>query len=93
MSNVTLQPPEQEETGTESKEQFVIDRVMKELGIPDNLFRVDAKHLWNDRFRVNVYCSLSQNRALNDVWITDSFHVTVEDDTITSAPPIKRKYH
>lgn len=93
-TNLTLQPPEnKKEDNRDDLQQFVIDQVLNELGIPDNLFRVDAKHLWDDRYRVNVYCSLTQNRALNEIRITDSFHVTVDDDKISSMPPISRKYN
>lgn len=94
MTNLTLQPPEQKQKDdNDDLQQFVIDQVLNQLGIPDNLFRVDAKHLWDDKYRVNVFCSLSQDRALNDIRITDSFHVTVDDDQIHSAPPIRRKYN
>lgn len=92
MASMTLQPPQQQASQPGNQEQFVINQVLSELGTPKNLFRVDAKPLWNNRYRVNVFCAVSQDRALDDIRITDSFHVSLQGDGIVSSPQIVKKY-
>ena len=37
-------------------DKLVINAVISKLGKPENLFQVTATNLWNDRWRVNVWC-------------------------------------
>src|SRR5262245_6725899 len=76
----------------QSEEQDVIDRVLDKLGRPKNLFRTVAKKLWNNQYRVNIYCTDEAHRPLKTVSMTDSFFVTVSGADIVSQPTISRKY-
>ena len=75
-----------------TREDFVVRRVLARLGAPDNLFRVHARNVWGNHYRVNVFCTIETGLSLPAVQITDSFFVTVTEDDIVSEPVIQRKY-
>jgi len=90
MTAVTV---EKESRKTEDdREQIVVVQVLDQLGSPKDLFRVDAKPLWDDHFRVNVFRALQTERSVRNVAVTDSFFVTLTGDGIVSRPPIEPKY-
>src|SRR6266850_1929968 len=60
-----------------NEEHLVIHRVLDQLGKPKNLFRTVAKKVWDNQYRVNVYCTDETHRPLKTVSITDSFFVTL----------------
>ena len=70
----------------------VVERVLAQLGVPKDLFRVDAKPLWANHYRVNVLRTPETEHTVRGLLITDSFFVTLAGDGIVSRPVIKRKY-
>jgi hypothetical protein len=62
--------------------------VLNTLGRPDDLARVDIVHVYDNRYRVNVYRHVEGRTRM-----TDSFFVHDDPDGISSSPPIRRKYH
>jgi hypothetical protein len=66
--------------------------VLEELGTPRNLYRVDAKPLWDEYFRVNVYCRQDVGLSAKEMAVTDSFFVFQTNDGYLTNPPIERKY-
>ena len=80
------------ETCTINESQFVVDSVLQQLGTPDNLFRIDAKKVWDKKYRVNIYRTALSDCAVKVVRMSDSFCVTVTEKGIESTPTIARKY-
>jgi hypothetical protein len=77
----------------EWRRSYVIASVLNQLGAPANLSRIDARHLWGNCFRVNIYCSVDKAGIVADMCLTDSFFVRLGDDgTLIANPPISAKY-
>ena len=91
MASALLREPEQ--TTVSVQEERIGDYVLDRLGRPNNLYRVDVKKLWGDKFRVNVLCTVEKGLRLDIVRITDSFFATVSDLGIETVPAIAKKYH
>ena len=70
----------------------VIREVMDRLGTPASLYRVTATEVYDNHFRVNVYCQRPTEDAFRPVVMTDSFFVELGDAGLTSQPPIKHRY-
>ena len=93
MSSTTLQFPEQLlQNVTAGQDQIITEHILGCLGRPSNLFRIDAKHLWDNHYRVNVMCAEETGLSQLSILITDRFHVVVSEDGIRSTPPVERKY-
>jgi len=82
---------EREQSGADTYEveQWILD----ELGEPKNLLRVEAKPLWDDYFRVNVYTSTDVGLSAKEIAVSDSFFVFKSEAGFLSNPPIVRKYN
>jgi hypothetical protein len=89
---MTLQEVETEYEPKTDDERLVIHRVMNQLGTPKNLFRTVAKKVWDNQYRVNIYCTGATPSPVRTVSITDSFFVTLCGPDIESKPTISRKY-
>lgn len=90
--NTILEPPSLEHLVALDDEQFVIRSVLDQLGRPRNLYRVDAKKVWDNQYRVNVYCAKATDGTIPTVNMTDSFLVGRTEEGISSRPAIERKY-
>lgn len=79
-----------------SETDLAIDRsVSKEKSIPyeevadwighvPNLYNIDIIHLWDDRFRINCWCSVyDANMIYESYSINKSFHVEYKDGVFT----------
>ena len=66
--------------------------ILEELGEPENLLKVEAKPLWEDYFRVNVYTQTDVGLSSKEVAVSDSFFVFKSEAGFLSNPPIVRKY-
>lgn len=65
--------------------QLVKDVVMQKLGKPKMFSHTDVIHLWDDHFRVNVWCHKDDKRfSMN---IVQSFHVVATADGIVRSNP------
>jgi hypothetical protein len=77
----------------ETKPQSISEWVLQELGTPHNLLRIDAKPLWDNYYRVNVYCAQDVGLSAKEVSVSDSFFVYKTEDGYLSNPEIERKYN
>ena len=66
--------------------------ILEELGEPTNLLKVEAKPLWDDYFRVNVYTQTDVGLNAKEIAVSDSFFVFKSEAGFLSNPPIVRKY-
>ena len=73
--------------------------ILSLMGRPQNLHEVVVKSLWDNRFRVNVWCHVAaEGKEITALYdpklITDSFFVQVNPlgDIVQSSPDIKKKY-
>lgn len=63
--------------------------VLEQLGTPPRLIKVDCKHLYLDRWRVNVWCEDITDNVVASGHIAYSYFVVFDGDVITTAwPPI-----
>jgi ketosteroid isomerase-like protein len=92
MPNTLLEHPAPEQKPTVGEERLLVQQVLARLGRPRNLHRIDARKVWGDRYRVNVYCADETDRPVKTVSMTDSFFVTFRDGELASNPPIARRY-
>lgn len=69
--------------------------ILEELGTPPGFLQIDAKPLWDNRYRVNIWVEY-EDKIYQVVrkQISDSFFVVTSDggEIIRSSPEIKRKY-
>ena len=70
----------------------VCDWVLSELGAPRNLLMAEAKPLWDNYFRVNIFTAKDTGRSAREISVSDSFFVFKSEDGYLSNPPITRKY-
>ena len=90
-SMVPEEPEEVTTTPAERKREEVIRvGVLKALGRPSELLRVNVMPLWGDHFRVNVVTG----EDATAVAIPNSFFVTVDDrgTILRSEPSIQKLY-
>ena len=72
--------------------------VLSLMGRPQNLHEIVVKPLWDNRFRVNVWCHVAQAKEITALYdpklITDSFFVWTNPlgDIVQTSPEIKKKY-
>ena len=78
-------------------EKFIKEQVLQKLGTPENLSHVTAGNLWDNRWRVNVWCF---HAPQGDVSFMDAqsldysyFIHTSEDGTIIKSSPKIEKEH
>ncbi|WP_435011408.1 hypothetical protein P12x_002717 [Tundrisphaera lichenicola] len=74
----------------DSLNEHIGRQVVRSLGTPKDLLKVQVKPLGGDRYRVNVLVGKSPNTAR----ITDSFFLTAdgEGNIVTSSPAIAKLY-
>ena len=80
----------------ERMKEAITTKVLKKLGKPTNLFKIDANHLWANKWRVNVWIKGvgTGEGVVPSFEIADSFFVEVSKDNnrMTSSPRIVKKY-
>jgi hypothetical protein len=89
---MTVEEPKPTVQTSAEEERVVIDRVLDQLGTPNNLFRTVAKKVSKNQYRVNIYCMEDPRRPVRTVSITDSFFVTLSGADMEFKPTIRRKY-
>lgn len=92
MTTTSLENPERAATADTDLGKVVAEMVLSQLGTPKNLYRIDARSLWGNQYRINILCTIAKGHRIDDVRITDSFFVTRTADGIVCQPPIARKY-
>jgi len=77
-------------------QEAIKTKTVKKLGKPPSFFKVDAHHLWDNKWRVNVWVKGigTGEGVVPSYQITDSFFVEVSKDSnrMTSTPRIVKKY-
>ena len=65
------------------------DKLLRKLGEPTGLFRVQVKSLWGDFYRANVFVG-----TFSDSKVAHSYFLkaTPDGEIVTSVPPLKREY-
>jgi hypothetical protein len=68
----------------------IAKQVIQQLGEPINLRRVEVRHLWGNRYRVNVFVGAETVSAT----LPNSYFLVVDGggDIVTSTPQITRQY-
>lgn len=74
--------------------QTVADNVMKSLGTPQGFLYVKACHLFENRFRVNIYKQIKTEfeGLIKKYSISDSFYCIVDNKGEIVSPKIEKKY-
>jgi hypothetical protein len=91
----TKQQEEQHPTPPKQERQQLNDaigrHVIRSLGQPGDLERVQVRHLWDDHYRVNVFIGMDAASAR----VANSFFLVVdhEGNILTSNPKITKQYH
>jgi len=79
----------------ERMKEAIKTNTMKKLGKPPDFFKIDAHHLWANKWRVNIWNKGvgTGEGVVPSFEITDSFFVEVsKDNRMTSSPRIVKKY-
>ena len=85
------EPPEELTPARDDSRHVLIgEQVIDALGEPAGLLRVQVRHLWDSRYRVNVFVGPDVVSAR----VANSYFLTVDDEgtIVTSAPRMKREY-
>lgn len=73
-----------------SREKNLKRTLLDKIGVPDDLFKVDAKQLWNtNRYRINIYRIMKDGKLS----ITDSYFAQLLPGGIVFSPEPKFKYY
>tara|TARA_B100000745_G_scaffold276594_1_gene206646 strand:- start:223 stop:492 length:270 start_codon:yes stop_codon:yes gene_type:complete len=69
-------------------------KVLKRLGKPVRLFKVEVIHLWDKNYRINVWCCEERAGGVaRNYCITDSFFGKLsESGVLKTNPKIEKKY-
>ncbi|OAI47133.1 hypothetical protein AYO44_10175 [Planctomycetaceae bacterium SCGC AG-212-F19] len=85
--------PDTEQREREHQERLAVigTHIMRALGKPDDLHRVQVRHLWGDHYRVNVFVGGDAATAK----IAHSYFLVADSGGAISAstPAITRQYH
>ena len=80
---------------SEEVKQAIEQKVIKRLGKPPGFDQIEAKHLWDNKWRVNVWCKFynSTDKVVPSFNISDSFFVEVsKTNRVSASPRIVKKY-
>ena len=80
---------------SEELKETIEQKILKRLGKPPSFFKIVALHLWNNKWRVNVWIKTigSGEGVVPSFEITDSFFVEVSDtNRVSASPKIVKKY-
>ena len=95
----SVMPMHQDVTKAEDNEalsQKIRDRILRRLGKPRYFYKIDAHHLWSNKWRVNVWIKThGTGEGIGVVpshTICDSFFVVIKNNRISTNPKITKKY-
>ncbi len=85
-----VKPPDAEDPGRQQRQSAIRGHVMRALGPPDTLHRVDIRRLWDDHYRVNIFVGLDGASAR----VAHSYFLVTDGDgnILASTPTIRREY-
>ena len=83
-------PKDQDKQARQQRKAAIVRHVMHILGQPQDLHRVQVRHLWEDHYRVNVLLGAD----LASTRVGHSYFVVVDGqgNVLTSTPEIVRHY-
>ena len=55
--------------------------IEKDLQCVNRLHKISVKYLWNNKYRVNIWENIENNRIVQTRKITKSYFVTYDNDT------------
>jgi len=90
MKQQEKQPPDAEDQGRQQRQSVIRGHVLRALGPPDALHRVDIRRLWEDHYRVNIFVGpdgASARVAHSYFLVTDG-----NGNILASTPKIRREY-
>jgi hypothetical protein len=84
------QPADRQRQEREELEASIANNVMRVVGQPGNLHRVQVRQLWGDHYRVNVFVGVDAACAK----VAHSYFLVADGDgaIIASTPQITRRY-
>ena len=80
---------------SEELKEAIEGKVIKRLGKPPGFYQIEAIHLWDNKWRVNVWIKFynSTYKVVPGFSITDSFFVEVsKTNRVSASPKIVKKY-
>ena len=80
---------------SEELKEAIEQKVLKRLGKPPGFYSIGARHLWDNKWRVNVWIKFynSTDKVVPSFAITDSFFVEVsKTNRVSTSPKIVKKY-
>ena len=80
---------------SEELKEAIEQKVLKRLGKPPSFHKVEARHLWDNKWRVNVWTKFynSADKVVPGFAISDSFFVEVSKaNRVSASPKIVKKY-
>ena len=80
---------------SEELKEAIEHKVLKRLGKPPGFHSIVARHLWDNKWRVNVWIKFynSGDKVVPGFSITDSFFVEVsKTNRVSASPKIVKKY-
>ena len=84
------------EESNEALAQKIKDRILRRLGKPRYFYKVDVHHLWDNKWRVNVWIKTTGKGegmgVVSSHSISDSFFVVIKNNRISTNPKITKKY-
>jgi len=97
MAIKTRPAPEQEQEPVTKRHPLtdvVANNVLKALGTPPRFLKIKSSHLFDNRFRVNVYQVVKQEfeGLIKKNCICDSFYCIVDEKGEIQNPKIQKKY-
>ena len=83
-------PKDQDKQARQQRKAAIVRHVMDILGQPQDLHRVQVRHLWDDHYRVNVL--LGPDFASTRVGHSYFLVVDGQGNVLTSTPEIVKQY-
>lgn len=74
----------------EQRSSVIVGQLLQALGRPASLYRVEVRHLWEGRYRANVFVGADAASTR----VAHSFFMVADEDgnIMASSPIITRKY-
>jgi hypothetical protein len=84
------QQAEQAKQTHEQRSSVIVGQLLKDLGRPTALYRVEVRHLWDNHYRANIFvgADAASTRVAHSFFVLADEHGNI----IASTPAIRRKY-
>jgi len=85
-----MEPPTQEAPAIVDIKQYIQNKVLEDLGTPNNFSHINAVNTWENRWRVNVYSK--EDGFIAKFKIVNSFFCIWENNQLVAKPLIEKIY-